>query len=134
MAVLAYDTIPLHSEDDIILARHAVRAWTRQQGFSLIDQTKLVTAASELARNTVRYGGGGSMRLEVFSEQNRLGLQLTFEDQGPGIQDINLALQDGYTTGDGLGLGLGGAKRLSDKFEIASSPGQGTQVRIVRWK
>jgi serine/threonine-protein kinase RsbT len=134
MAVLAHDTIPLRSDDDIILARHTVRAWTRQQGFSLIDQTKLVTAASELARNTVRYGGGGSMRLEVLSEQNRLGLQLTFEDQGPGIQDINLALQDGYTTGDGLGLGLGGAKRLSDKFEIASAPGQGTQVRIVRWK
>jgi serine/threonine-protein kinase RsbT len=111
-----------------------VRAWTRQQGFSLIDQTKLVTAASELARNTVRYGGGGSMRLEVLSEQNRLGLQLTFEDHGPGIQDINLALQDGYTTGEGLGLGLGGAKRLSDRFEIASAPGQGTQVRIVRWK
>jgi serine/threonine-protein kinase RsbT len=134
MAVLAYETIPLRSDDDIILARHAVRAWTRQQGFSLIDQTKLVTAASELARNTVRYGGGGTMTLEVLSEQNRLGLQLTFEDQGPGIQDINLALQDGYTTGDGLGLGLGGAKRLSDKFEIASAPGQGTQVRIVRWK
>jgi serine/threonine-protein kinase RsbT len=134
MALARTEKLPVQASEDVVRVRQVVRAWAVELGMSLVDQTKIVTAASELARNTVRYGGGGSMRLEVLSEQNRLGLQLTFEDHGPGIQDINLALQDGYTTGEGLGLGLGGAKRLSDRFEIASAPGQGTQVRIVRWK
>ena len=99
-----------------------------------MDQTKLVTAASELARNTVNYGGGGQVLLEALNEANRRGLQLTFVDEGPGIPDIELALKDGYTTGGGLGLGLSGAKRLVNDFEIASRPGEGTCVRIARWK
>ena len=134
MVVLKHETMLLRSEEDIVRVRQTVREWARQQGFSLVDQTKIVTAASELARNTVHYGGGGSVRLEALTQQSRRGLQLLFEDQGPGIADTNLALQDGYTTGGGLGLGLGGAKRLSNEFEIISGPGKGTQVRIVKWK
>ena len=128
------ETIPLRTENDIVQARHLVREHARKLAFSLVDQTKLVTATSELARNTVRYGGGGVMRLEVLQELSRRGLQLIFEDEGPGIADVELALQNGYTTGEGLGLGLGGAKRLSDEFEIVTSQDQGTQVRIVKWK
>lgn len=131
---LKHETMPLRSEEDIVRVRHTVREWARQQGFSLVDQTKIVTAASELARNTVNYGGGGSVHLEALTQQSRRGLQLIFEDKGPGIPDIDLALQDGYTTGGGLGLGLGGAKRLSNEFELISCPGKGTQVRIVKWK
>jgi serine/threonine-protein kinase RsbT len=134
MAVVKHETVPLRSEEDIVRVRQAVREWARQQGFSLVEQTKIVTAASELARNTVHYGGGGTVRLEMLQEVSRQGLQLTFEDQGPGIPDLDLALKDGYTTGGGLGLGLGGAKRLSNEFEIVSRPGAGTRVRIVRWK
>jgi serine/threonine-protein kinase RsbT len=126
--------MPLQTEEDIVRVRQTVRDWARQQGFSLVDQTKIVTAASELARNTLNYGGGGTARLEVLTQQSRRGIQLTFEDQGPGIPDLALALKDGYTTGSGLGLGLGGAKRLSNEFEIVSHPGQGTRVRIVKWK
>jgi len=128
------ETIPLRTENDIVRARHVVREQARLLAFGLVDQTKLVTATSELACNTVRYGGGGVMRLEVLNESSRCGLQLIFEDEGPGIADVELALQNGYTTGDGLGLGLGGSKRLCDEFEIITSLEQGTQVRIVKWK
>ena len=104
-------------------------------GFSLVEQTKIVTAASELARNTVIYGGGGEMRIQrVFEGPRRSGLRLTFEDQGPGIADIELALRDGFTTGNGLGLGLSGARKLSHQFDIWSKPGEGTRVTITRWK
>ncbi|MFN7139845.1 MAG: anti-sigma regulatory factor, partial [Limisphaerales bacterium] len=102
--------------------------------FSLVDQTKLVTAASELARNTVIYGGGGEMKLEALREETRKGLRLTFEDKGPGIPDINLALQDGYTSGNGLGFGLGGARRLVNEFQITSKVGEGTKVVVARWR
>lgn len=126
--------LPLQSEEDVVRTRQAVRQWANEYKFSLVDQTKLVTAASELARNTIIYGKGGFLKLELLEHIPRLGLRLTFEDQGPGIPDINLAMQDGYTTGSGLGLGLGGAKRLSNEFEIYSQPGKGTRVSIVRWK
>jgi serine/threonine-protein kinase RsbT len=122
------------SSEDILRVRQAVRAWAIEMGFSLVDQTKLITAASELARNTVDYGGGGEVRLERIDDGDRRGLRLTFEDRGPGIPDIDLALKDGYTTGSGLGLGLGGAKRLSNEFEIFSRPGAGTRVSITRWR
>jgi serine/threonine-protein kinase RsbT len=134
MAVLKSDTAPLHSPEDIVRVRQLVREWAVQLGFGLVDQTKLVTAASELARNTVIYGGGGAVLLEALNDENRRGLQLTFSDRGPGIPDIELALKDGYTTGEGLGLGLGGAKRLANDFAITSRLGEGTQVRIARWK
>jgi serine/threonine-protein kinase RsbT len=110
-----------------------VRNWAVELGFGLVDQTKLVTAASELARNTVNYGGGGTVRMGALSNASHLGLQLTFEDHGPGIADVESALRDGYTTGSGLGLGLGGARRLANEFEIDSRPGEGTRVRIIRW-
>ena len=108
--------------------------WSIEAGFSLVDQTKMVTAASELARNTLDYGGGGTVRLELLQEGSRRGLRLTFEDQGPGIPNIELALTDGYTTGGGLGMGLSGARRLVNEFEIESHVGQGTRVTIARWK
>jgi len=104
------------------------------QGFSLVDQTKLVTAASELARNTLEYGGGGEVTIEVLNDGARKGVRLTFTDRGPGIENIALALKDGYTTGNGLGLGLSGAKRLSNEFELQSKPGEGTRVAITRWR
>ena len=126
--------MPLRASEDIVRARQMVRQWCIEQGFSLVDQTKLVTAASELARNTVEYGGGGEVRLELVNEGVRRGVRLTFVDHGPGIADIALAMRDGYTTGSGLGLGLSGAKRLCNEFEIDSQPGQGTRVRIVRWR
>ncbi|HXH10673.1 MAG TPA: anti-sigma regulatory factor [Alphaproteobacteria bacterium] len=134
MAVLQDEVLPLRSEGDIVRARQAVREWARREGFGLVDQTKIVTAASELARNTINYGAGGTLRLEVLNDGMRRGLQLTFEDQGPGIADIELAMKDGYSTNGGLGLGLGGAKRLANEFEIVSRPGEGTRVRIVKWK
>ena len=114
--------------------RQAVRERAVAQGFSLVDQTKIVTAASELARNTLDYGGGGEVQLEVLTNGTRSGVRLTFVDQGPGIPDIATALRDGFTSGNGLGLGLGGAKRLSNEFSIDSKPGQGTRVMITRWK
>jgi serine/threonine-protein kinase RsbT len=134
MAVVKTDELPIQSASDIVVARQAVRSAALQVGFSLVDQTKIVTAASELARNTLDYGGGGVVRLEQLEENPRRGLRLTFEDHGPGIPDIQLALKDGYTTGGGLGLGLGGARRLVNDFEIHSAPGQGTRVLITRWK
>jgi serine/threonine-protein kinase RsbT len=103
-------------------------------GFNLVEQTKIVTAASELARNTIDHGGGGTARLQSLRNGGRAGLRLTFEDKGPGIPDLELALKDGYTTGGGLGLGLSGARRLSNEFEIQSRPGEGTRVSITRWK
>jgi serine/threonine-protein kinase RsbT len=114
--------------------RRVVREWSIAAGFSLVDQTKLITAASELARNALGYGGGGTLLLEQLNDGSKRGLRLTFEDQGPGIPDIDLALRDGYTTGGGLGLGLSGARRLSNEFAIESAPGKGTRVAITRWK
>jgi serine/threonine-protein kinase RsbT len=133
MAVHACECLPLQSADDIVRVRQAVRARALGLGFSLVDQTKIVTAASELARNAVQHGGGGTARLEDVTNGARRGLRLTFEDHGPGIPDVQLALQDGYTTGTGLGLGLSGARRLSNEFEILSQPGKGTCVSITRW-
>lgn len=133
MAVVSSETIPVVSEPDIVIARRRVREESSRLGFSLVDQTKVVTAASELARNTLIHGGGGAMDLITLNGP-RVGLKLTFQDNGPGIPDIQLALRDGFTTGSGLGLGLGGAKRLVNEFEISSSPGGGTKVSITRWK
>lgn len=134
MAVVRSERLPLRASDDVSRVRQATRAWATQLGFSLVDQTKIVTAASELARNAVIYGGGGSALLEELEDGRRRGLRLTFEDQGPGIADLEQALRDGYTTGTGLGLGLGGARRLSNDFHIVSALGQGTRVTIARWK
>jgi serine/threonine-protein kinase RsbT len=133
MAVVSSETVPLTTEPDVVVARRRVREAAGQIGLSLVDQTKLITAASELARNTLIYGGGGSMQLESLNGP-RLGVRLTFSDNGPGIPDIGLALRDGFTTGSGLGLGLGGTKRLVNEFEIDSKVGQGTRVTITRWK
>lgn len=127
-------TLPLKTEEDVVRLRKDVRVALVNLGFSLIEQTKMITAASELARNTLRYGGGGEARLVWVKNATRLGLELSFIDEGPGIQDLNLALTDGYTSGGGLGLGLGGAKRLSDEFAINTIPGKGTTVKIVKWK
>jgi serine/threonine-protein kinase RsbT len=126
--------LPLTNEHDIVLGRQAVRRMTQQQGFSLVDQTKMVTAASELARNAVIYGGGGTLKWALLSEGSRLGLRLTFEDQGPGIPNLDLALTDGWSSGTGLGLGLTGTRRLVNEFEIESTVGVGTRVIITRWK
>ena len=133
MAVISTESVPVQSEPDVVAVRRRVREASARLGFSLVDRTKVVTAASELARNTVIYGGGGTMQMEMLNGP-RNGLRLTFEDKGPGIADINLALRDGFTTGTGLGLGLGGAKRLVSDFEISSRPGEGTRVTITRWK
>ena len=118
--------MPVRTSDDVVRVRQAVRASAVAAGFSLVDQTKIITAASEIARNTVDYGGGGTLLIEILREGQRRGVRLTFTDQGPGIPDLELALTDGYTTGNGLGLGLSGAKRLSNEFDIVSSPGRGT--------
>ncbi|HVE09575.1 MAG TPA: anti-sigma regulatory factor [Paraburkholderia sp.] len=126
--------IGLRSDQEIVRLRQVVRDQAIAQGFSLVDQTKFVTAASELARNTLLYGGGGDAQLSVVVNGTRKGLRLTFVDQGAGIPDIGRALQDGFTSGSGLGLGLGGARRLSDEFEIQSEPGKGTTVTITKWK
>jgi serine/threonine-protein kinase RsbT len=128
------DVLMINSSDDIVRVRQAVRAKAIAVGLSLVDQTKIVTAASELARNTLDYGGGGTATLLALENSGRRGLRLIFEDQGPGIADLDRALSDGYTTGNGLGLGLGGAKRLSNEFSIDSTPGKGTRVVIARWK
>ena len=134
MSVSKNEVLPIRVSDDVVLVRQAVRKWSIEQGFSLVDQTKMITAASELARNTLDYGGGGTVRLEALEERGRKGLRLTFEDQGPGIPDLELALTDGYTTGKGLGMGLSGSKRLVNEFEIHSRVGEGTRVTITRWK
>ena len=130
----APQVLPLHSDEDVVRLRKQVRDSMVAMGFSLIEQTKIITAASELARNTLRYGGGGEARIARVSEGARQGLELRFVDQGPGIEDIPLALTDGYTSGGGLGLGLGGAKRLADAFHIDTAPGTGTTVIIAKWK
>ena len=134
MRVRKDESRPLAAEDDVVRARQAVRAWAVEMGFTLVDQTKLVTAASELARNTVVYGGGGTLRMEALEDGTRAGLRLTFEDRGPGIPDIGRALTDGFTTGNGLGLGLGGARRLVNEFAIHSAPGEGTRITVIKWK
>ncbi|GAP96959.1 anti-sigma regulatory factor [Leptolyngbya sp. NIES-2104] len=128
------EIVEIRSQSDIVVVRQRVRALAIDLRFSLIEQTKIVTAASELARNTLDYGKGGTVTLEIVDRFGEVGLKLTFEDQGPGIVDIELALQDGYTTGKGLGLGLGGAKRLMSEFVIVSEVGKGTQVTVIRWQ
>jgi serine/threonine-protein kinase RsbT len=128
-------TLPVRSGEDVVKVRQAVRTVAMDLGFSLVDQTKVITAASELARNTLTYGGGGEVRIERLNQgPKRAGVRLTFEDRGPGIGSIDLALTDGYTTGNGLGLGLNGARKLSHEFDIWSQPGVGTRVTITRWK
>lgn len=128
------ERMPIRSSGDIVLIRQRVRSQSMELGFSLVDQTKMVTAASELARNTLDYGGGGVVHFELLSDGLRRGLRLIFEDEGPGIPDIQLALKDGWTTGSGLGLGLSGARRLVNEFHIESKVGAGTKVAITRWK
>jgi serine/threonine-protein kinase RsbT len=133
MALLSTESLPVKSEPDVVAVRRRVREIAAHLGFSLVDQTKMVTAASELARNTIIYGGGGVVEAQSLNGP-RVGLRLIFEDKGPGIPDIDLALRDGFTTGSGLGLGLSGAKRLSSDFDIVSRVGEGTKVTITRWK
>lgn len=128
------DVLVISSSDDVVRVRQAVRAKAIEIGLSLVDQTKIVTAASEVARNTLDHGGGGTATLLTVMNGGRRGVRLIFEDQGPGIADLERALTDGYTTGKGLGLGLGGAKRLSNEFSIQSTPGKGTRIVIARWK
>ena len=134
MTVLRDEFKEVRTAQDVVAVRQLVREWSVYAGFSLVDQTKIVTAASELARNTLTHGGGGSMRLEALNDGNRRGIRVVFQDEGPGIPDITQALRDGFSTGGGLGLGLGGAKRLCHDFEIDSAPGKGTRVAITRWK
>lgn len=133
MTVLKSENIAITVEEDIVLARQLARKWAIDLAFKIVDQTKMVTAVSELARNTLVYGKGGSMLLEALDNNFRKGLRATFEDKGPGIPDIQQALENGFSTGQSLGLGLGGAKRLSNEFEITSKIGEGTRVSIVRW-
>lgn len=132
--MLKTDTLNITTSADIVRVRQAVRQMAVELKFSLIDQTKIVTAASEIARNTLDYGGGGTVKLEELEVSCRKGLRLIFEDQGPGIPDIELALKDGFTTGGGLGMGLSGTKRLMNEFEIVSRLGEGTCVTIVKWR
>ena len=127
------EELPIRSADDVVLVRQTVRDCAVALGFRLVDQTKLVTAASELARNTLQHGGGGSARVETVSNGSRHGIRVTFEDRGPGIADIDRAMQDGYSTRGGLGLGLSGSKRLCNEFSIDSKPGEGTRIMIARW-
>jgi serine/threonine-protein kinase RsbT len=134
MAISKTETIPVRASAEVVQVRHLVRKLAVDIGLSLIEQTKIVTAASELARNMVDYGGGGTLRAEVLDDGMRRGLRLSFEDQGPGIPDLDQALRDGFTSGNGMGLGLGGAKRLSNEFELVSKLGEGTRVTITRWK
>ena len=134
MAVIRSDALPLRAEVDVVHARQAVRKLSQELAFSIVDQTKMVTAASELARNTLIYGGGGVLAWAVILDGARKGLRLEFSDQGPGIPDLALALKDGWTSGSGLGMGLSGAKRLVNDFDIWSEVGKGTRVTITRWK
>jgi serine/threonine-protein kinase RsbT len=134
MPVVHTSVLPVRTQEDIVRVRQAAREAGVAQGFSLVDQTKLVTAASELARNTLDYGGGGEVEIARLNEPPRRGVRLTFTDKGPGIADVAQALKDGFTTGGGLGLGLSGAKRLSNEFSIVSKVGEGTQVMIARWR
>jgi serine/threonine-protein kinase RsbT len=134
MAVVHRSILPIRAQEDIVRVRQAARDNAIAQGFSLVDQTKLVTAASELARNTLDYGGGGEVEIARLNDNLRKGVRLTFSDQGPGIDDVEKALQDGYSTGGGLGLGLSGARRLSNEFSIETKVGEGTRVMIARWR
>jgi serine/threonine-protein kinase RsbT len=134
MTVLLSDQRTVQSAEDVVAIRQAVRQRAVELGFNLVDQTKIVTAASELARNTLQYGGGGRVTIDAVEDFGRRGIRLTFHDDGPGIPDIELAMKDGYTTGGGLGLGLSGARRLSSDFSIESTPGKGTRVTITRWR
>jgi serine/threonine-protein kinase RsbT len=134
MKSLKQETVPIATSSDVVLARQKVRQWAIEMKFTLVDQTKLVTAASELARNALEHGKGGRMVIEQVENSIKSGLKLVFEDRGPGINDVSAALRDGYTTGGGMGLGLGGSKRLVNDFQIESEPGKGTRVTVVRWK
>ncbi len=134
ITILKSEIKPVKSQADIVYVRQAVRDWAIGQQFGIVDQTKIITAASELARNCFDYGKGGTMKLESLQDGIKKGLRLTFEDQGPGIENMDLALTDGYTTGGGLGMGLTGARRLVTEFEIHSKPGEGTRVTITKWK
>jgi serine/threonine-protein kinase RsbT len=134
MAPIKTDSMPLLNDQDVVIARQTVRKITQEMGFKLVDQTKIVTATSELARNTVVHGGGGVLKWEELDQGGRQGLRLTFSDEGPGITDIQLAMKEGYTTGKGLGMGLPGAKRLVNEFEIQSDPERGTRVVVTKWK
>lgn len=135
MAVVRSDTRAIRSSEDVVVVRQAVREFARAARFSLVDETKIVTAASELARNVLVHGGGsGTVRLEVLNADTRSGVRLCFVDEGPGIADVELALRDGYSSGGGLGLGLGGARRLANEFELDTTPGSGTRITITRWR
>jgi serine/threonine-protein kinase RsbT len=128
------ESLPVRTPEEVVLIRQAARKWAVEAGFSIIDQTKIVTAASELARNAIIYGGGGTVTINLVTNGARKGMRLIFADKGPGIPDIALALKDGYTTGNGLGLGLSGSKRLMNDFDIVSKPGEGTTVTVTKWK
>lgn len=134
MDITRSEVVAVRAASEVVNVRHVVRRAALDLAFSLVEQTKIVTAASELARNMVDYGGGGELKVELLHDGIRKGVRLIFEDQGPGIPDVQQALRDGFTTGKGLGLGLGGAKRLSNEFQIDSAPGRGTRITIVRWK
>lgn len=134
MEVIKEASAPIQTSSDVVKVRQLVREWALTLGFSLVEQTKIVTAASELARNAYEHGGGGTVRMESLNNASRRGLRLTFADNGPGIANLEQALRDGFSTGSGMGLGLGGAKRLVNDFFIDSTPGQGTRVTIVRWR
>ncbi|HWF06432.1 MAG TPA: anti-sigma regulatory factor [Candidatus Angelobacter sp.] len=134
MNSLKQEKLPILNSSDVVLARQKVRQWALEMKFTLVDQTKLVTAASELARNALEHGKGGHMVIEKVVNSTKDGLKLVFEDQGPGIPDIETALRDGFTSGGGMGLGLGGSKRLVNDFNIESEPGKGTRITVVRWK
>ena len=134
MAVIQTEELPIRSSEDVVVVRRVVREMSIAAGFSLVEQTKMVTAASELARNVLHHGGGGLARMERLNGPERRGVRIEFVDEGPGIADIDQALRDGYTSGGGLGLGLGGARRIASDFDIQSEPGRGTTVTIARWK
>ena len=128
------ETLPIKSASDIFTARQRVRQWVSEMKFSMVDQTKIVTAASELARNTLQHGGGGTLTIVLDESRMHQGLKLIFEDQGPGIADVGQAMRDRYSTAGGMGMGLSGSKRLMNQFEIVSKVGEGTRVTVTRWK
>jgi serine/threonine-protein kinase RsbT len=132
--VLKTETVPIANSSDVVLVRQRVRVWALELKLSLVDQTKIVTAASELGRNTLEHGGGGAMELSLVEQNGRRGIRMCFTDHGPGIADLALAMKDGYTRGGGMGLGMGGRKRLMHEFEVESTPGVGTRITAIRWK
>ena len=134
MSSLKSETLPITVETDLVRVRQTVKAWCAETRFSLLDQTKMMTAASELGRNTLIYGGGGRAELSIVEREGRLGVRVAFIDSGPGIADVAQAMTDGFTSGKGMGLGLSGSKRLVNEFDLVSAPGQGTRVTIIRWK